>query len=84
MENRRADVYGPDDRLSDGPVSCTSAVIAMFAALDFEGRGPIEGDWANGVTGLRGMRVAIARDAGLSMISQYPDSARPAPLNPGR
>jgi catechol 2,3-dioxygenase-like lactoylglutathione lyase family enzyme len=28
--------------------------------LELEGRAPIEGDWAEGVTGLRGMRVEIA------------------------
>jgi catechol 2,3-dioxygenase-like lactoylglutathione lyase family enzyme len=28
--------------------------------LQLEGRGPIEGDWADGVTGLRNMRVEIA------------------------
>ncbi len=28
--------------------------------LTLEGRAPIEGDWADGVTGLRGMRVEIA------------------------
>ena len=28
--------------------------------LELEGRAPVEGDWAEGVTGLRGMRVEIA------------------------
>src|SRR5688572_15336064 len=28
--------------------------------LTLEGRAPIEGDWADGVTGLRGMRVEVA------------------------
>ena len=28
--------------------------------LELEGRAPIEGDWADGVTGLRGLRVEIA------------------------
>ncbi|HEY0589291.1 MAG TPA: VOC family protein [Pseudoduganella sp.] len=28
--------------------------------LELEGRAPVEGDWADGVTGLRGMRVEIA------------------------
>ena len=28
--------------------------------LDLEGRAPVEGEWADGVTGLRGMRVEIA------------------------
>jgi catechol 2,3-dioxygenase-like lactoylglutathione lyase family enzyme len=38
------------------------AAIEFFAelGLDLEGRAAIEGDWADGVTGLRGMRVEIA------------------------
>lgn len=38
------------------------AVIAFFTdlGLELEGRAPVEGDWADGVTGLRGMRVEIA------------------------
>jgi len=38
------------------------AAIAFFTelGLTLEGRAPIEGDWADGVTGLRGMRVEIA------------------------
>ena len=38
------------------------AAIAFFSelGLTLEGRAPIEGDWADGVTGLRGMRVEIA------------------------
>jgi catechol 2,3-dioxygenase-like lactoylglutathione lyase family enzyme len=38
------------------------AAIAFFTelGLELEGRVPIEGDWADGVTGLRGMRVEIA------------------------
>lgn len=38
------------------------AAIAFFAelGLELEGRAPIQGDWADGVTGLRGMRVEIA------------------------
>lgn len=38
------------------------AAIAFFTelGLKFEGRAPIEGDWADGVTGLRNMRVEIA------------------------
>jgi catechol 2,3-dioxygenase-like lactoylglutathione lyase family enzyme len=38
------------------------AAIAFFTelGLDLEGRAPVEGDWADGVTGLRGMRVEIA------------------------
>lgn len=36
--------------------------IAFFTdlGLELEGRAPIEGKWAEGVTGLRGMRVEIA------------------------
>ena len=38
------------------------AAIAFFAelGLELEGRAPIEGDWADGVTGLRDMRVEMA------------------------
>lgn len=40
------------------------AAIEFFTELglelELEGRAPIEGDWADGVTGLRGMRVEIA------------------------
>ena len=38
------------------------AAIAFFTelGLELEGRAPIEGQWAEGVTGLRGMRVEIA------------------------
>lgn len=38
------------------------AAIAFFSelGLELEGRAPIEGDWADGVTGLRDMRVEIA------------------------
>jgi len=38
------------------------AAIEFFTelGLELEGRGPIQGDWAGGVTGLRGMRVEIA------------------------
>ncbi|HEU4589122.1 MAG TPA: VOC family protein [Gemmatimonadales bacterium] len=38
------------------------AAVAFFTelGLELEGRAPIEGDWAEGVTGLRGMRVEIA------------------------
>lgn len=38
------------------------AAIAFFAelGLELEGRAHVEGDWADGVTGLRGMRVEIA------------------------
>lgn len=38
------------------------AAIEFFAelGLELEGRGPIEGDWAHGVTGLHDMRVEIA------------------------
>src|SRR5688500_10589683 len=38
------------------------AAIEFFTelGLELEGRAPIEGDWAEGVTGLRDMRVEIA------------------------
>jgi catechol 2,3-dioxygenase-like lactoylglutathione lyase family enzyme len=38
------------------------AAVAFFAelGLQLEGRAPIEGDWADDITGLRGMRVEIA------------------------
>jgi len=38
------------------------AAVAFFAelGLELEGRAPVEGNWADGVTGLRGMRVEIA------------------------
>jgi catechol 2,3-dioxygenase-like lactoylglutathione lyase family enzyme len=38
------------------------AAIRFFAELGLvlEGRAPIEGEWADGVTGLRGLRVEIA------------------------
>ena len=38
------------------------AAIEFFTelGLELEGRAPIEGDWADRVTGLRGMRVEIA------------------------
>ena len=38
------------------------AAIEFFTelGLTFEGRAPIEGEWAGGVTGLRNMRVEIA------------------------
>jgi len=38
------------------------AAIEFFAelGLELEGRAPVEGEWADGVTGLRGMRVEIA------------------------
>lgn len=38
------------------------AAVEFFIelGLELEGRAPIEGDWADGVTGLRGMRVEIA------------------------
>jgi len=43
-------------------VSDINAAIKFFTelGLDLEGRAPIEGDWADGVTGLRDMRVEIA------------------------
>jgi catechol 2,3-dioxygenase-like lactoylglutathione lyase family enzyme len=38
------------------------AAIAFFSelGLELEGRARVEGDWADGVTGLRGMRVEVA------------------------
>src|SRR6185295_17819451 len=38
------------------------AAIAFFVelGLELEGRAPVEGEWASGVTGLPGMRVEIA------------------------
>jgi catechol 2,3-dioxygenase-like lactoylglutathione lyase family enzyme len=38
------------------------AAIAFFSelGLELEGRAPVQGDWADDVTGLRGMRVEIA------------------------
>ncbi len=38
------------------------AAIAFLTelGLELEGRGPVEGDWADGVTGLRDMRVEVA------------------------
>ena len=43
-------------------VADLDAAIEFFTelGLNLEGRAPIEGDWADGVTGLRGMRVEIA------------------------
>lgn len=43
-------------------VADIDAAIAFFIELGLvlEGRAPIEGDWADGVTGLHGMRVEIA------------------------
>jgi len=38
------------------------AAIGFFTelGLELEGRAPVEGEWADGVTGLRGLRVEIA------------------------
>src|ERR1051325_11135962 len=43
-------------------VESLDAAISFFAelGLELEGRATIEGDWADGVTGLRHMRVEIA------------------------
>ena len=43
-------------------VADLDAAIGFFAelGLDLEGRATVEGDWADGVTGLPGMRVEIA------------------------
>ena len=38
----------------------TAIEFFIELGLELEGRAPIEGDWAEGVTGLRGMRVEIA------------------------
>ena len=58
--------------------------------LELEGRAPIEGDWADGVTGLRDMRVEIAmmRYAGRSQPARdvpIPRAAcgRRSPQRPG-
>src|SRR4026207_2550112 len=38
------------------------AAVAFFIelGLELEGRAPVEGEWADGITGLRGLRVEIA------------------------
>jgi hypothetical protein len=36
------------------------AAIEFFTEHELEGRAPSEGDWGDGVTGLRDMRVEIA------------------------
>ncbi len=43
-------------------VADLDAAIEFFTelGLELEGRAPIEGDWADGCTGLRGLRVEIA------------------------
>ena len=43
-------------------VESLDTAVAFFTelGLELEGRGPVEGDWADGVTGLRNMRVEIA------------------------
>jgi catechol 2,3-dioxygenase-like lactoylglutathione lyase family enzyme len=43
-------------------VESLDAAVAFFTelGLELEGRAPIEGDWADGVTGLRHMHVEIA------------------------
>src|SRR6186713_2909579 len=43
-------------------VEDVDAAIEFFTdlGLELEGRAPVEGDWADGVTGLRDMRVEIA------------------------
>ena len=43
-------------------VADVDAAVEFFTelGLELEGRAPIEGDWADGVTGLPGMRVEIA------------------------
>jgi catechol 2,3-dioxygenase-like lactoylglutathione lyase family enzyme len=56
------------------------AAIEFFRelGLELEDRAPIEGDWADGVTGLRDMRVELAM-CGRRMVtagSRFPDSSR--------
>src|SRR2546425_10331938 len=54
------------------------AAIEFFTelGLELEGRAPIEGDWGDGVTGLRDMRVerAIVKSCGLREIRRRPSS----------
>jgi catechol 2,3-dioxygenase-like lactoylglutathione lyase family enzyme len=56
------------------------AAIEFFTelGLELEGRAPIEGDWADGVTGLRDMRVEIAMMVRRTVTagSRCPDSSR--------
>ena len=56
------------------------AAIEFFTELGLalEGRAPIEGDWADGVTGLRDIRVEIAmmRTPDATAGSRCPDSSR--------
>lgn len=54
------------------------AAIEFFTelGLELEGRAPIEGDWADRVTGLRGMRVEIA-------MMRTPDAHGRLELSPG-
>ena len=44
-------------------VADLDAAIGFFTelGLELEGRAPIEGDWADGVTGLRDMHVEMGR-----------------------
>jgi len=58
-----------------------SAAIGFFTelVLELEGRAAIEGDWADGVTGLRDMRVEIVimrTPDGHSRLEVFPDSSR--------
>jgi catechol 2,3-dioxygenase-like lactoylglutathione lyase family enzyme len=43
-------------------VADLDAAVEFFTelGLELEGRGPVQGDWADGVTGLRDMRVEVA------------------------
>jgi len=67
------DTQAPDNRLEASMtvtrmdnvgivVEDIDAAIGFFVelGLELEGRAPVEGDWADGVTGLSGMRVEIA------------------------
>ena len=54
------------------------AAIEFFTelGLELEGRAPVQGDWADGVTGLRDMRVEIAMMRTPDRHSRCPDSSR--------
>lgn len=43
-------------------VEDSDAAIAFFIelGLELEGRAPVEGDWADGVTGLQGILIGLA------------------------
>ena len=58
------------------------AAIGFFTALglELEGRAQVEGDWADGVTGLRGMRVEMAGELLHQKIEQSQASASASSL----